>query len=370
MPKTKPQPHPGLQPSLPRMEARPGITHATVHLPPGVLPTTNCLPDMSSYINAIDFFAHPERQPDPKTVPRTTVTITPMSQMNQGEENQSKKLSMEVVPLGTYEAGPLEPGFLNMPFQTISTMDFRLEPQNEGDYDPTRTSYNAEISPPMMLTMYQQHRLQAALLQNEVPLVDALMPVIMDIRRECAEMRQPLAMPSLPYATMQFYSKPVQNPSLPLLPSLPSLPLSLPPKPPRAGGYRSRKGRGSGNRQRTEKPRMVLLPTPQIVPIPPRNPPQRYPVVARPNFNPNFYQQPRCPAIIPPNPNFVQQPPRYPVYFPPGVFPRCPVYFQPGFAPRYDVQPPRFPVFPHPNGIPNNPAALPYYNEGTFFNQY
>ncbi|XP_070139129.1 uncharacterized protein [Drosophila bipectinata] len=184
--------------------ARPGITRATLHLPQGVLPTATagCLPNMPSLINAMDHFANPDRPPPEGVLePKTTVTMIPVNIAS------GKPQTFTIEPMGCFEASPLDPGALNMAFQSYSLMDLNLM-EKTGNRDPNCSIFNANLSPSFLLTPHYQHRLQAAVLQTEIPLLDALMPIIHDIRSENAQMTRmghvPMMMPAY-NASMHIY---------------------------------------------------------------------------------------------------------------------------------------------------------------------
>ncbi|XP_030563266.1 uncharacterized protein LOC115764408 [Drosophila novamexicana] len=222
---TVPQPR-----ELVDVRAIPGVTHVTMELPAGVLPNIrNSTPDMPSLMNAMDFFRFPEHHPPaPCMGPSTTIQVIPKD--NNNNVNPNNMDSIEVVPLSCARAAPLKRSSLNVAFQSYSLM--QLEVDEGQSQEPGRLVMDAEISPTYMLTTHQQLRLQAAIMQENVPLADALLPIVEDLYEEHEKLHNaglrlvPAPIP-LPYGTMRFhYIDP------PLFGSPKSVPMSMPCAPP------------------------------------------------------------------------------------------------------------------------------------------
>ncbi|XP_030563292.1 uncharacterized protein LOC115764430 isoform X2 [Drosophila novamexicana] len=200
---TVPQPREQLD-----VRAIPGVTHVTMELPAGVLPNIrNSTPDMPSLINAMNFFRCPERHPPtPGMGPSTTIQVIPKD--NNNNINTTNIDSIEVMPLSCARAAPLKRSSLNVGFQSYSLM--QLEVDEGQSQEPGRLVMDAEISPTYMLTTHQQLRLQAAIMQENVPLADALLPIVEDLYEEHEQLDraglQLLPAPTpLPYGTMRFH---------------------------------------------------------------------------------------------------------------------------------------------------------------------
>lgn len=190
------------------LNAIPGVTHVTMNQPVGVLPSIKySTPDMPSLINAMDFFRRPEcHQPSRDMGPSTTIQVIPKDDNN--NINTHNIDSIEVVPLGCAQAAPLKRSSLNVAFQSYSLM--QLEVDEGKSTEPGRVVMDAQISPTYMLTAHQQLRLQAAIMQENVPLSDALMPIVEDLYEEHERLHNAgyrlLPAPTMPpYGTMKFH---------------------------------------------------------------------------------------------------------------------------------------------------------------------
>ncbi|XP_030380831.1 uncharacterized protein LOC115628755 [Scaptodrosophila lebanonensis] len=125
--------------------------------------------------------------------------------------NVAGTLKMEVVPLPSVHCGPIDVGALNLPFQCFSTMSIS-ESLNQPADELTK-SFDATISPKYVLDSHIQQRLQAAILQREIPVADALAPIVRDILDEHRRLREaglePLAVEEpLPEITMTLTDEP------------------------------------------------------------------------------------------------------------------------------------------------------------------
>ena len=232
-----------------------GVTHVTMEQPGGVLPNVrNSTPDMPSLINAMDFFRCPERHlPAPGMGSTTTMHVIPKDKNNNINTNNID--SFEVVPLSCTRAEPLKRSALNVAFESYSLM--QLEVDESKSQEPGRVIMDAEITPAYMLNAHQQLRLQAAIMQENVPLAEALMPIVEDLYEEHERLHKaglhlmPAPTPQ-PYGTMRFHY--VDPPLFGSPKSMNQTPVSTPCTPPYIvevpRGQTVRTKRNSGKAQR------------------------------------------------------------------------------------------------------------------------
>ncbi|KAH8408902.1 hypothetical protein KR009_003631 [Drosophila setifemur] len=162
------------------------------------------------------------------------------------------------------------------------------------DRDSSCTVFGSNESPNFLLTPHQQHRLQAAVLQQEIPLFDALLPIVHDLRMGVG--RLPIVHP-LPHATMQIHQGPPPNPT----------PLSGPPADPHYGSQYTYGSLPTPQVVRGPVSVPVSLPVSLPVPVP-------VPVPMPPDFSkppPGYPFLPSSPDVVPMLPDLSKPPPNF-----------------------------------------------------------
>ncbi|XP_017055895.1 altered inheritance of mitochondria protein 3 [Drosophila ficusphila] len=162
--------------------------------------------------NAWNYFTGYQATRGPIDGPSTTVTITP--QFN-GITQPQLSSTMEMTPLGSYEAPLLQPETLNLNFDTFSLTGLSVQEPRQGEpaHPPGYHVFNASESQTVMLTAEDRRHLQEALTQREIPLDIALRAVIEDLRRERLGQGAATHLPEQPsqHASMQAEYPPNSN---------------------------------------------------------------------------------------------------------------------------------------------------------------
>ncbi|XP_050746590.1 uncharacterized protein LOC108023562 isoform X1 [Drosophila biarmipes] len=125
---------------------------------------------------AWSFFSHPHYKPV-ETPPSTAVPITPRAR-------ETDQKDLDSIPL---QPPPLNLRALNQAFENLAASNpWRQESRAEEPLRPRpgRSIFDEYITPHFKLTREQKLRLQAVVSQEDIPLEEALLAVIQDLRKE------------------------------------------------------------------------------------------------------------------------------------------------------------------------------------------
>ncbi|XP_044250721.1 uncharacterized protein [Drosophila takahashii] len=126
--------------------------------------------------SAWKFFSYPDFHPMEDVTPHYM-----------GNNQEPLTETLDVMPLPSYEAPPLDLSNLSLAFDNFSLADLSPEQemmQAEPHRPPGCSIFGAHISATDKLTEGQKILLQAAVTQPDIPLEDALMAIVLDLRHE------------------------------------------------------------------------------------------------------------------------------------------------------------------------------------------